>query len=104
MRPIELPELSPAAIEELATLYRTTHNMRLHIRAQMVLLAAEQHMVAADIAKIVRTDEQTVRRWLKRYRAEGIAGLSDAPHPGATPTVTEELQSQTGPRRPSAAA
>ena len=61
---VELPELSPEAIEELATLYRTTHNMRLHIRAQMVLLAAEQHMVAADIAKIVRTDEQTVRRWL----------------------------------------
>ena len=47
MRPIELPELSPEAIEELANLYRTTHNMRLHTRAQMVLLAAEQHMVAA---------------------------------------------------------
>ncbi len=88
MRPIEIPELSPEAIEELAHLYRTTHNLRLHTRAQMVLLAAEQHMVAADIAKIVRTDEQTVRRWLKRYLAEGIAGLSDAPHPGATPTVT----------------
>jgi transposase len=94
MRPIELPELSPEAIEELATLYRTTHNLRLHTRAQMVLLAAEQHMVAADIAKIVRTDEQTVRRWLKRYLAEGIAGLSDAPHPGATPTVTEEYKTK----------
>ena len=41
MRPIELRDLSPAAIEELATLYRTTHNLRLHTRAQMVLLAAE---------------------------------------------------------------
>jgi transposase len=88
MKAIELPELSPDAIEELAHLYRTTRNMRLHARAQMVLLAAEQHMVAADIAKIVRTEEQTVRRWLKRYLAEGVAGLSDAPHPGATPRVT----------------
>jgi transposase len=94
MRPIELPELSPEAIEELAQLYRTTRNMRLHTRAQMVLLAAEQHMVAADIAKIVRTDEQTVRRWLKRYQAEGIAGLSDAPHPGATPRVTDDYKAQ----------
>jgi transposase len=94
MRPIELPELSPAAIEELATLYRTTHNMRLHIRAQLVLVAAEQHMVAADIALIVRTDEQTMRRWLKRYRAEGIAGLRDAPHPGATPTVTANYKAK----------
>lgn len=94
MRPIELPELPPEAIAELAELYRTTHNMRLHTRAQMILLAAEQHMVAADIAKIVRTDEQTVRRWRKRYQAEGVAGLSDAPHPGARPTVTAEYRAQ----------
>lgn len=94
MRPLEFPELSPDAIEELANLYRTTRNMRLHTRAQMVLLAAEQHLVAADIAKIVRTDEQTVRRWLKRYQAEGVAGLSDAPHPGARPVVTAEYKAQ----------
>jgi len=73
MRPIELPDLSPDANEELANLYRTTRNMRLHTRSQMVLLAAEQHMMAADIAKIVRTDEQTIRRWLKRYRVEGAS-------------------------------
>jgi transposase len=94
MRPIELPALSPDAIDELAKLYRTTHNMRLHTRAQMVLLAAEQHLVAAEIAKIVRTDEQTVRRWLKRYQAEGVTGLSDAPHSGARPTVTAEYKAQ----------
>ncbi len=94
MRPIELPDLSSDAIEELANLYRTTRNMRLHTRAQMVLLAAEQHMVAAEIAKIVRTDEQTVRRWLKRYQAEGVAGLSDAPHPGTRPIVTPEYKAQ----------
>jgi transposase len=94
MRPIEIPDLSPDAIDELAKLYHTTHNMRLHTRAQMVLLAAERHMVAAEIAKIVRTDEQTVRRWLKRYQAEGVAGLSDAPHPGAKPTVTEAYKAQ----------
>ncbi len=94
MRPIEIPDLSPDAIEELANLYRTTHSIRLHTRAQMVLLAAEQHMVAANIARIVRTDEQTVRRWLKRYQAEGVVGLSDAPHPGAKPTVTEAYKAQ----------
>ncbi len=79
MRPIKLPDLSADAIEELAKLYRTTHNIRLHTCAQMVLLAAAQHMVAADIAKIVGTDEQTVRRWLKRHLAEGMAGWCDTP-------------------------
>jgi hypothetical protein len=32
----------------------------------MVLLATERHLMATDIAAIVRTDEETVRRWLKR--------------------------------------
>jgi DNA-directed RNA polymerase specialized sigma24 family protein len=46
----------------------------------MVLLAAEQHLTAAELAEIVRASEETVRRWLKRYLAEGIEGLRDAPH------------------------
>jgi transposase len=57
-------------------------------RAQAILLAGEQNMLAPEIAKIVRKDEETVRTWLKRYRAEGIAGLADAPRPGAAPKVT----------------
>lgn len=31
----------------------------------------------------------TVLRWLKRYLAEGIEGLKDAPRPGRSTTVTE---------------
>ena len=89
MQPLRLSELSPNAIDALASLYRTTDSIRLRTRAQMILLAAERHMVAAEITQIVRTDEQTVRRWLKRYQAEGLTGLYDAPHPGATPTVTD---------------
>jgi len=60
----------------------------------MVLLAAEQHLLAPEIAKIVRSDEQTVRNWLKRYQAEGIAGLADVPRPGVTPKVTPEYREQ----------
>lgn len=88
MRAIRLPELAPEAIQELDELYRSTHDVRLRSRAQMILLAAEEHLVAAEIAKIVRTDEETVRRWLKRYAAEGVGGLSDAPRSGARPKVT----------------
>jgi transposase len=54
----------------------------------MVLLAAEKQMVAGEIAKIVRQDEQTVRTWLKRYMAAGINGLRDDPRPGAPGKVT----------------
>jgi transposase len=47
----------------------------------MVLLAAEQRLSAAAMAAIVRASEETVRRWLKRYQADGSAGLSDR-YPG----------------------
>ena len=58
----------------------------------MVLLAAERRMTAAEITVIVRTSEETVRRWLKRYLAEGVEGLRDVPHPGAARKVTEEYR------------
>jgi transposase len=49
-------------------------------------------MIAPDIAKIVRRNDQTVRTWIVRFNAEGIAGLYDAPRPGAPPSVTPEYR------------
>ena len=92
--PIRLPELSPEAIHELDELYRTTRDIRLRTRAQMILLAAEQHLVASEIAKIVRSDPDTVVSWLKRYLAEGINGLADAPRSGCPSKVTPEYREQ----------
>jgi transposase len=56
----------------------------------MVLLSAEQNMTAQQIGQIVRKNDQTVRRWIKRYNTEGVNGLSDAPRPGAPEKVTPE--------------
>jgi transposase len=58
----------------------------------MILLAAEKRMVAAEIAEIVRENEQTVRRWMKRYIAEGVEGLQDAPRTGSPKKVTAAYQ------------
>ena len=93
-QPIRLPELTPEAVRELDALYRTTHDVRLRSRAQMILLAAEQHLVASEIAKIVRVDPDTVVAWLKRYLAEGINGLADAPRSGGPVKVTPEYREQ----------
>jgi transposase len=94
MKPIRIPTLTSEQLDALEKLYRTTRDARLRTRAQMVLLAAEQRMTAAEIAqKIVRASEETVRRWLKRYLlAEGVEGLRDVPHPGAPRKVTEEYR------------
>jgi transposase len=76
-------------IEELDHLYRTTKAPRLRTRAQMVFLSAEQRLKIPQIAAIVRESEATVGRWLKRYLAEGLNGLQDAPRPGRPSAVTE---------------
>ena len=92
MKAIRLPEISPEAVEELDELYRTTRDVRVRTRSQMILLSVEKGMVAAEIAEIVRKDEQTVRRWLKRYLAEGVEGLKDRPMPGSPKKVTPAYQ------------
>ncbi len=92
MKALRLPPLSAEALTELDRLYHTTHDVRLRTRAQIVLLAAEQQLVAREIAAIVRQDEATVRRWLKRYHAEGVNGLRDAPRSGAPAKVTAEYK------------
>jgi transposase len=92
MKPIRIPTLDSEGLAELEELYRTTRDARLRTRAQMVLLAAERRMTAAEIAQIVRASEETVRRWLKRYLAKGVEGLRDAPHPGAPRKVSTEYR------------
>lgn len=94
MRPIRVPPLNDSQCNELDMLYRTTKDPRLRTRAQMVLLSAEQGRKVPEIAAIVRESEVTVQRWLKRYLAEGVEGLKDAPRPGRTATVTETYRAE----------
>ena len=93
-QPLKVPVPTAEELDALETLYRTTREVRLRTRAQIVLLAGEQRLAAPAIARIVREDEQTVRRWLKRYLAEGVAGLEDRPMPGAPGKVTPAYQDQ----------
>ena len=92
--PLEIPVPTAEELERLGTLYRTTRQVRLRTRAQIVLLAGEQRLAAPAIARIVREDEQTVRRWLKRYLAAGVEGLKDRPMPGAPGKVMPAYREQ----------
>jgi len=93
-KPVEIPVPTAEELEALENLYRTTKEVRLRTRAQIILLAGEQRMTAPAIAKIVRENDQTVRNWLKRWMAEGIEGLKDRPMPGAPGKVTKEYEEQ----------
>lgn len=89
MKPIEVRPLTTAELTQLDGLYRRTKDARVRNRAQMILLGAENKLTATQIAKIVRQDEQTVRRWIKRFNAEGISGLFDEPKSGSPKQVTD---------------
>ncbi len=94
MRAIRVPPLAETESQQLDELYRTTKVPRLRTRAQMVLLSAEQKLKAPQIAQIVRESEATVQRWLKRYLAEGLAGLYDEPRPGRPADITDTYRQQ----------
>ncbi len=94
MRALQMPELTEEQQSELSKAYRNVKDVRIRTRAQMVLLACEQHLTAPCIATIVREDAETVRRWLKRYLTWGIEGLRDRPRSGAPSKLTKEYKEQ----------
>jgi transposase len=60
----------------------------------MIVLSAEQGLKVPQIARLVRESEATVLRWLKRYRAEGLEGLHDAPRPGRPAQITAAYKAE----------
>src|SRR5580692_1313206 len=93
-KPVEIPVLTTEEVNTLENLYRTTKDVRLRTRVQIILLAGEQRMTAPSIAKIVRENDQTVRNWFQHWRAEGIEGLKDRPMPGAPSKITKAYEEQ----------
>lgn len=58
-------------------------------RARIVQLASQGHFVPA-IAAQVQIGQDVVRLWLKRFNADGLAGLADRPRVGRPATYTAE--------------
>ena len=58
-------------------------------RARIIWRAHHGERVPA-IAAALRLTEPTVRRWLKRFNATGLAGLQDQPRAGRPPTYTPD--------------
>src|SRR5258707_13136812 len=60
------------------------------VSARLIALAnALDGMDRASAARLAGMDRQTLRDWVHRYNAEGLAGLSNRPLPGRSPKLTE---------------
>jgi transposase len=83
--------------EERRTIERLAHSRtaaaRQVERAKIIWLSSEGVRVPL-IAQRLHVHEQTVRAWLKRFNAHGLAGLQDRPRPGKPPTYTSEERSE----------
>src|SRR6516165_2443727 len=74
-------------IEKLA--HSRTAAARLVERARIILLASQGHWVPA-IAHQLQLTAITVRTWLKRFNAAGLAALTDKPRSGRPATYTPQ--------------
>jgi len=62
-------------------------------RARIVLMAAEG-LPGKAIAERVGCAEPTVVLWRRRYDADGLAGLADAPRSGKPPTIPQAVRDE----------
>ena len=91
---IQVRSLKEQELKELDQLFRSAKSARVRNRAQMILLSVERSMAATEISLIVRCGEETVRRWIKRFNAEGVEALFDAPRSGAKAKATLAYRSR----------
>ncbi len=66
-----------------------TASVRLVQRAKIIQLAKEGHTIPQIMQQLGMT-ERIVRKWWKRFEQQGLAGLEDAPRPGAPSRYTAE--------------
>ncbi len=83
--------------EERTTIQRLTHSqtapVRLAARAWIIKLSAAGETVPA-IARRLDGGAKTVRVWIRRFNADGVAALDDAPRPGRPRTYDEDARSR----------
>lgn len=92
MRPsLRVAKVRGRQLARLQEMYRTTRCPRTRVRVQMVLLSRRGYPVA-EIARITRRSDDTVRYWLHRFLREGCPGGWEAPRSGRPPQITPAIE------------
>ena len=84
--------LTPEATSQLVTI-RASRRAQVAERCRYVLLKAQGWSVP-QIAQRYERNEHTIRKWLKAYHAQGLAGLDNTPPPGRPATKGQKLAQQ----------
>src|SRR5260370_4514333 len=87
---LRIRELTDAEQEKITRLRHSRRGPARQVeRARLLELASQGHFVPA-IAAQLHIGQDVVRLWLKRFNAEGLAGLADRPRAGRPANYTAE--------------
>lgn len=93
MKPIFVRKLSRKEKIELNKLLKST-NTRLYKRTRVIWLSITRHLKAPEIAEIVDLHLNKVRKYIRRFNKEGIAGLYQKPSPGRPREIKTKTRKQ----------
>jgi transposase len=87
---LKVGRVTPKQVRELRVIYKTSENSRERGRAQAVLLSKDGK-TAGDIADIIKTSDDFVRRAIHRFEKGGSEGLREGLRSGRASKVTPEM-------------
>jgi len=80
--PAKRIEISAEDRRELERIVRSGKAERRAVERARIVLGAAEGLPAARIASEVGWSEQTVKKWRRRFEADGLSGLRDAARHG----------------------
>jgi transposase len=84
--------IDAALAEEAEFALKEAPEYKIGVRLQAIISSAQYPITL--VSKVLRTDRTTLRRWIKRFAAQGIDGLADAPKGHRPGKLTKEQKQQ----------
>jgi transposase len=92
--PLRLRSLTAEETQAITKLTRA-HTVAAQLVQRAQIIAAASHgQTIPQISAALGCDSTTVRKWVKRFAAHGLAGLNDAPRSGAPSRYTPQTKAR----------
>ena len=90
-RPKAKLEVSDQQRKQLQAIVRRRSSAQSHVMRARIVLECAKGLDNEDVAELLGTTGQTVGKWRRRFIADGLEGLFDAPRLGAPRSIDDEL-------------
>ncbi|MCB9871200.1 MAG: IS630 family transposase [Planctomycetes bacterium] len=94
-RPKARLDLNEVQRDRLEAIVRRTSSAQSHVMRARIVLECAKELDNEEVAELLGTTGQTVGMWRRRFLADGLEGLFDAPRLGAPRSIDDELVTAT---------